>query len=56
MQETLANDVLQEIGIKHSTIPHSFLNLNQLETMIYNERKKAFGHYETIDCATMLYR
>ena len=46
--KTLAKDVFQEIEIKHSTMPHSFLNLNQQETMIYNERKKAFGNYETI--------
>ena len=40
--KTSAKDVFQEIEIKYSTIPHSFLNLNQLETMIYNERKNAF--------------
>ena len=29
-----------ELEIKQKDIPHSFHNLNQLETMIYNDRKK----------------
>jgi len=45
--KVLAKEVYEEIEIKYKDRPHSYLNLNQLETMVYNERKKAFGNYET---------
>ena len=45
--KVLVKEVYEEIEIKYKDRPHSYLNLNQLETMVYNERKKAFGNYET---------